>query len=109
MPSGWKRGNFLPSRKLIHPNSLIQIGKFYSSDVLVSDAQNHCVPIREILDVPTHLYNYVTLIVMPFLRRIGGPPFLTIGEAIEFFRQVIEGLQVMHKNNVVHRFVSVRH
>ncbi|KAF8521585.1 kinase-like domain-containing protein [Hysterangium stoloniferum] len=98
-------GELVAIKKIYHSklSQEIQIGKFFSSDMLASDAQNHCVPIREILEVPTHLYNGVSLIVMPFLRRLDDPPFLTIGEALEFFRQVIEGLQFMHKNNVAHR------
>ncbi|KAF8509611.1 kinase-like domain-containing protein [Hysterangium stoloniferum] len=95
--------------KRIYHSKLSQefdIGKFFSSGVLVSDPKNHCVPVQQILEVPTHLYNGVSLIVMPYLRCLDDPPFLTIGEAVEFFRQVIEvqaGLQFMHKHNIAHR------
>ncbi|TBU31692.1 kinase-like domain-containing protein [Dichomitus squalens] len=45
----------------------------------------------------------ITFIVMPHLRRYTNPSFRTIGEAIEFFRQVLEGLHFMHEHHVAHR------
>ncbi|KAF8504137.1 kinase-like domain-containing protein [Hysterangium stoloniferum] len=81
----------------------LDIGKFFSNGMLASDTKNHCVPVQQILEISTHLYNGVSLMVMPYLRCLDDPPFLTIGEAVEFFRQVIEGLQFMHKHNIAHR------
>jgi hypothetical protein len=124
-----KTGELVALKRVYHfENSQeFKIGNFFSEDSLASDPQNHCVPIQEIMEVPTHLYNGISLIVMPFLRRPDDPPFLTIGEAVEFFRQVFEvcklvtlrgnfifsifviqlfqGLQFMHKHNIAHRFV----
>ncbi|KAJ4499790.1 hypothetical protein C8R41DRAFT_608063 [Lentinula lateritia] len=40
---------------------------------------------------------------MPWLRDVMDPRFRTIGEAIQFFKEMIEGLQYMHENNVAHR------
>ncbi|OBZ70643.1 hypothetical protein A0H81_09385 [Grifola frondosa] len=36
---------------------------------------------------------------MPFLRRYNDPRFWTVGEVIEFFRQIFEGLQFMHEHH----------
>ncbi|KAL4244331.1 hypothetical protein ABKN59_010146 [Abortiporus biennis] len=33
------------------------------------------------------------------------PPFLSVGEAVEFFRQIIEGVQFMHHHHIAHRDV----
>ncbi|KAG5731671.1 hypothetical protein E4T56_gene843, partial [Termitomyces sp. T112] len=55
------------------------------------------------LDVipPKEGSNY-TIIVMPLLYPVNTAPFETIGEVMEFFRQIFEGLQFMHNHNVTH-------
>jgi serine/threonine protein kinase len=40
---------------------------------------------------------------MPLLRKYDSPRFDSIGEAVEFFRQMFEGLQFMHHHHVAHR------
>ena len=70
-----------------HPHE-IEIARYLSSPSLCSDPANHCVPVYEILDVPDD--EDLKLIVMPLLRRFFDPRFLTVGEAVEFFRQTIE-------------------
>ncbi|OCH84656.1 hypothetical protein OBBRIDRAFT_808083, partial [Obba rivulosa] len=84
----------------LHPFE-VDITSHFSSDPLVSDSRNHCVPLYEVLDDPDD--QNIKLMVMPFLREFGDPRFETIGEAVEFFRQVFEGLQFMHHNGVAHR------
>lgn len=70
-----------------HPYE-IQIGRYLSSEPLASDPKNHCVPILEVLDLPED--DNTKLLVMPLLRIFDNPPFLTVGEAVEFMRQAIE-------------------
>ncbi|KAK0465862.1 uncharacterized protein EV420DRAFT_1636414 [Desarmillaria tabescens] len=41
-------------------------------------------------------------IVMPRLQESRTPPFDTVGEFIEAFRQMFEGVEFMHKNFVAH-------
>ncbi|KAJ7238560.1 kinase-like domain-containing protein [Mycena haematopus] len=43
---------------------------------------------------------------MPLLRQWDKPRFDTIGEVIEFFKQIFEGVQFMHKHNIAHRDCS---
>ncbi|KAJ7282659.1 hypothetical protein C8J57DRAFT_1499628 [Mycena rebaudengoi] len=62
---------------------------------------NHCVPILDVLHPPDD--KSIAIIVMPLLRAYDEPNFDTIGEGVEFFRQIFEGLQFMHSNHVAHR------
>ncbi|KAL4242379.1 hypothetical protein ABKN59_011982 [Abortiporus biennis] len=41
--------------------------------------------------------------VFPLLRDYNNPRFDTIGEALEFLRQIFEGLYFMHQCHVAHR------
>ncbi|TFY60104.1 hypothetical protein EVJ58_g5352 [Rhodofomes roseus] len=84
----------------IHPFEL-EIGQFLSSDQITSDPRSHCVRILEVL--PDPMEQSISLIVMPYLRAFDNPEFLTFGEAVACFKQLIEGLRVMHENNVAHR------
>ncbi|RDB25449.1 hypothetical protein Hypma_007495 [Hypsizygus marmoreus] len=49
------------------------------------------------------LFSSAPLSFMPLLYDNEIPPFETIGEVVEFFRQIFEGLQFMHENQVCHR------
>ncbi|KAH9920138.1 kinase-like domain-containing protein [Fomitopsis serialis] len=86
-----------------HPHEL-EIGQFLSSDQITSDPRNHCVRVLDVLTDPSE--PNVSIIVMPYLRDFDDPGFLTFGEAVACFKQLIEGLRVMHENNVAHRDIS---
>ena len=58
-----------------------------SSPSLKADPRNHTVELLDVLRLP--LSGQSTL-VMPLLRRFNDPPFETVGEAVEFFRQIFE-------------------
>ncbi|KAJ6580065.1 hypothetical protein DFH09DRAFT_1246054 [Mycena vulgaris] len=60
----------------------IEIRTWPSEELRKSDTANHC---------------------SPFIAKFDNPRFETVGEAVEFFRQIFEGLQYMHKNNIAHR------
>jgi len=79
----------------------IDIAKLFSSETFSSNPRNHCVPIYDVLSIPDDTDGAV--LVMPLLYEVQKPPFQTIGEVVEFFRQIFEGLQFMHQNNVAHR------
>ena len=64
------------------------ITKLFSSKPLVSDPKNHCLPLFDVLQVPD--YEGMILLVMPILRSFNQPKIWTYGEAVEFFRKVIE-------------------
>lgn len=87
-------------RRRVHPHE-VKISELFSSEPLKSHPRNHCVPIFEVLDVPND--DNLAILVLPFLRQFDSPRFQTVGEGIEFFRQVFEGLQFMHQAHVAHR------
>ena len=70
-----------------HPYE-VEITQFLSSEPLASDPKNHCVPIYEVLQAPND--DGIQILVMPLLRTFYDPPFLTVGEAVEFCRQTFE-------------------
>ncbi|KAG5349244.1 hypothetical protein E4T56_gene5917 [Termitomyces sp. T112] len=79
----------------------ITIGKYFSSDPLSTDPRNHCVPILDVIE-PKEGSN-IAFIVMPLLINTRSyVPFTTIGEVVEFFRQIFEGLHFMHEHNTIH-------
>jgi hypothetical protein len=63
-----------------------EVGNFLTS--LGPSQANHCVPILETLHPPDDAN--VSIVVMPLLRNYDNPRFDTIGEAVEFFRQIFE-------------------
>lgn len=89
--------------KKFHPSSgsaEAEISLMFSGEPHVSNPKNHCIP-TTILDVPDE--EDTQLLVMPLLQSWEQPKFNTIGEVVDFFRQVFEGLQYMHTNGVAHR------
>lgn len=70
-----------------HPHE-VDIGRYFSSGPLVLDPKNHCVPIHESLDIPDSPNDVI--LVMPLLRPYDDPRLKTVGEAVEFFRQIFE-------------------
>ncbi len=69
------------------PNEL-EIVTFLTSEEKSSDCHNHCVPILRILPVPNEEGHVI--IVMPYLRPWYDPKFKTIGEGVQFFREMLE-------------------
>jgi len=74
---------------------------------LASQPANHCAPVYEVLTLDTEHDRLI--VVMPLLRPYKDPKFDTIGEAVECFRQLFEGIQFMHKHRVAHRDCVNRH
>ncbi|KAL4073734.1 hypothetical protein J3A83DRAFT_4230974 [Scleroderma citrinum] len=83
-----------------HPHE-VEIGRMFSAAPLSTDPANHCVSIYDV--IPVDEDQDKVIIVMPLLARYISPPLCTIGEAVECFRQLFEGLQFMHRNRVAHR------
>jgi hypothetical protein len=71
--------------KSVHPYEA-EIGQFFSTEPVASDPQNHCVPIYEVLQDPDD--EDLLILVMPLLRLYFDPMFDTVGEVVEFLRQV---------------------
>ncbi|KAG5646241.1 hypothetical protein DXG03_004068 [Asterophora parasitica] len=78
----------------------IEIARDMFSGKLVSEPRNRCVPILEVIQPPTGSND--AFLVMPLLSDAGFTPFETIGELVEFFRQIFKGLQLMHEHHVAH-------
>jgi len=83
----------------------VGIATFLSSEAFAKDPHNHCVPIYETLKVPDD--DDMIILVMPFLRDWDSPHLETVGEAVDLFGQLFEGLQFMHKHHVAHRDISI--
>ncbi|KAG6891261.1 hypothetical protein C0995_008513 [Termitomyces sp. Mi166 len=77
----------------------IPVGKLLSSERLASP-RNHCIPYLEVIDPPEG--SEEAFLVLPLLVTTERAPFETIGEAVEFFRQIFEGLEFMHEHNIAH-------
>ncbi len=60
----------------------------FSSSTLRQDNRNHCVPLLDVFnDSEDEDYNYI---VEPVLRGFDEPGFFTVGEVVEFVRQMLE-------------------
>jgi hypothetical protein len=71
----------------LHPYE-VDIATALCSKQLASDPLNHCVPIYEVIKVPDD--NDMVILVMPLLRDWRDPEFETVGEGVDFFRQLFE-------------------
>ncbi|KAI0745240.1 kinase-like domain-containing protein, partial [Earliella scabrosa] len=76
------------------------VSRFLNDDRFTNCPENHAVPVYEILQSP--LYSNSIFLVMPYLIRIDTVRFSTVGEVMEFFRQLFEGLKFMHSVGVAH-------
>ncbi|RPD52649.1 hypothetical protein L227DRAFT_514514 [Lentinus tigrinus ALCF2SS1-6] len=72
----------------------------FSQEPLASDPHNYAIPLYETLHPPWD--ENVVFLVMPYLVRIHKYKYATVGEALECFRQLFEGLQFMHRHLVAH-------
>lgn len=70
-----------------HPHE-VEVGQLFSTEPLVSNPSNRCVPFYDVLRIPAD--DDGVILVMPLLYRIENPPFGTVGEVVEMFRQIFE-------------------
>ncbi|KAJ7179694.1 kinase-like domain-containing protein [Mycena filopes] len=78
----------------------VAIACFFSSESIADDSRNHCVPVYETISLPD--LEDVMILVMPLVYPLESPQFHTVGETVECFRQLFEGVQFMHENNIAH-------
>ncbi|KAJ7665948.1 kinase-like domain-containing protein [Mycena polygramma] len=90
--------------KKTHPHE-VDIGRLFSTPALAKNPKNHCIPILDVLQDPQDEDKQI--IVMPRMIRWDDPNFSTVGEVIDCFRQIFEGVQFMHENFVAHRDCSL--
>lgn len=86
--------------KTIHPLE-VEIMLYFCSESMATHPHNHAIPLYEVLELPEDPDKVI--MVMPLLRRFNDPQFQTVGEVVEFFRQIFEGLHFMHQCHVAHR------
>ncbi|KAJ7196504.1 kinase-like domain-containing protein [Mycena pura] len=86
--------------KKTHPHE-VEIASFLSTPALAKNPKNHCIPVLDVLQDPFD--DDKQIIVMPRLIRFDEPIFDTVGEVVDCFRQIFEGVQFMHENHVAHR------
>jgi len=82
----------------------VAIGRFFFSEEVRSAPENHCAPVFDAFDDPRG--DGFVFVVMPLFRRWENPSLKTIGEAIDMFSQLLEGLVFMHSQNVAHRDIA---
>ncbi|KAF9077721.1 kinase-like domain-containing protein [Rhodocollybia butyracea] len=77
----------------------------FSTSEHASHPSNHSIPLLEVLHIPGIEEEH--LLVMPWMREPEDPHFRTVGEGLQFIKEMLEGIQYMHQNNVAHRDCSV--
>lgn len=70
------------------PKHEVDIGTFFSTESMRSNPSNHCLPVLEVLNTPDP--ENPQIIVMPLVQGFREPSFVTIGETVDFIRQVFE-------------------
>ncbi|KAL5530879.1 hypothetical protein ACEPAG_3755 [Sanghuangporus baumii] len=83
----------------------LDIHRFLSDPRRLEDPKNHTVPLRdEFLDDEDSKFTYI---VLPLLRNYYIPKFYFVDEVVDFFKQLLEGIQFMHDADVAHRDCSI--
>ncbi|KAI0812258.1 hypothetical protein BC629DRAFT_1471595 [Irpex lacteus] len=72
-----------------------------------NQTMNHCVPLLDVLEESED--SEVYYLVMPYLRPAHDPPLRTVGDAMDFTTQLLEGLAFMHANQTVTLGGGFRH
>ncbi|KIY64022.1 hypothetical protein CYLTODRAFT_425595, partial [Cylindrobasidium torrendii FP15055 ss-10] len=67
---------------------------------LPESPRNHCTPILDLIPTPDNEDG--SIMIMPFFLPAHQPLFETVGELLEFFRQMFEGVQFMHGHRFAH-------
>ncbi|KAG7094696.1 hypothetical protein E1B28_005515 [Marasmius oreades] len=95
-------------KKLPASDSEVEMNRILSEMDDVQDPRNHCARCFEILSVPRELEpeSDIVLLVLPFLTRWHEPEFDTVGEALDFFKQLCEGLQFLHDHYIAHNDIK---
>ncbi|KAL5492994.1 hypothetical protein ACEPAI_4442 [Sanghuangporus weigelae] len=83
----------------------LDIHRFLSDPRRLEDPKNHTVPLLdEFLDDEDSNFAYI---VLPLLRNYCIPEFCFVDEVVDFFKQLLEGIQFMHDTGVAHRDCSI--
>jgi hypothetical protein len=66
----------------------VEIGRYLSTEHMLGDPTNHCVPILDFFPDPVD--PQVEYIVMPLLRPYDDPAMGVVGEVVDFVTQILE-------------------
>lgn len=66
----------------------VEILRRFLSKSSADNPENHCVPVYDVLEVPES--TDLAILVMPYLLQTHSPDFETLGEIVEYFRQIFE-------------------
>ncbi|OAX41225.1 hypothetical protein K503DRAFT_848502 [Rhizopogon vinicolor AM-OR11-026] len=80
----------------------IEIGRYFCGLPLNQDPSNHCVPIYDVLQVPTD--GNLAIRVMPLLIHVTDPYFDTVGEVVDRIHQLFELNILMDGSIMSHDF-----
>ncbi|TFK20531.1 other/AgaK1 protein kinase [Coprinopsis marcescibilis] len=83
----------------------IDILQYFSRAEIAADPRNRCIPLLQVLQAPDDDGHRIA--VMPILRQYDRPEFDSVGEVVDFIRQLLEGFVFLHENRVAHRDVRV--
>lgn len=72
-----------------------------SSPKMPSDPRNHTVPVLGTIPIPGEENDRV-FVISPVLRWFHSPDFHCRREFADAFRQILEGIDFMHENNIAH-------
>ncbi|CAE6483119.1 unnamed protein product [Rhizoctonia solani] len=82
----------------------LKILEYLSSEQCAADPANHAVRCLESFPMPE--VERGAFCVMPLLMVYNNPPFDSLGEIYDLLKQLFEGLQFLHKNNIAHCDIS---
>ena len=80
-------GKFVLMKRVKSNSGEPTISQHFSSAQRRDEKRNHCVPVFDVLHIPD---SEDVLLVMPLLRLWDRPRMQTVGEMVEFFRQILE-------------------
>ncbi|KAI9067213.1 hypothetical protein FKP32DRAFT_1644465 [Trametes sanguinea] len=98
-----KEDDFLVTIKTVSTRDQeLSVARFLSSFKDVE--KNHCVEILDVLSDPLNPER--ALMIMPYLRPYNNPELMTVGDVIDFVKQMLDGLEFMHSHRVAHRDIA---
>ncbi|KAG5348897.1 hypothetical protein C0989_007354, partial [Termitomyces sp. Mn162] len=75
-------------KRITKASNEIAIGKYLTSEELLSDSKNHCLPVLDDFVDPED--STISYMIMPLLRDFNDPEFGAHGEVIDCVTQLLE-------------------
>ena len=87
-------GKRVEMKRLIKGSKELEIARFLTSEEMLKDTRNHCVPVLDVFSAENIQYEFM---VMPLLTWHTNPPLATVDEGIDFVKQLLE---VRHSSTI---------